>query len=242
MAAAVAVAALLLGLTAWGAARTTGPSRAAAAVEPAPTTTMSPVQPVAEEVVPFPAGSRVASSWVAEVSQRTGIGPVAVRAYGEAALRLAEEQPRCKLGWTTLAGIGGIESGHGTNGGAFLEPDGRASRPILGPALDGTAGTAAIPADKESVDRHGDQSWDHAVGPLQFIGSTWRQWGSDGDGDQMTDPHDIDDAAYTAGRYLCASGADLTTGAGWTRAVFSYNHSDAYVRSVLARANRYAAG
>nr|WP_302477633.1 lytic transglycosylase domain-containing protein [Aeromicrobium stalagmiti] len=79
------------------------------------------------------------------------------------------------------------------------------------------------------------------MGPMQFIPSTWERWESDGSDDGTADPHNIYDAAYAAGRYLCASGADLTTGAGWTQAVFSYNHSDAYVRSVLDGANRYAA-
>jgi membrane-bound lytic murein transglycosylase B len=56
----------------------------------------------------------------------------------------------------------------------------------------------------------------------------------------VADPSNIFDAAYAAGRYLCASGADLRTGQGWTQAIFSYNHSDDYVRSVLAYANAYA--
>ncbi len=36
----------------------------------------------------------------------------------------------------------------------------------------------------------------------------------------------MDDAALAAARYLCASGADLATGTGWSTAVFSYNHDD----------------
>ena len=99
---------------------------------------------------------------------------------------------------------------------------------------------ASIRADEKSADWHGDPQWDHAVGPMQFIPSTWRTWGADGNGDGNADPNNIDDSAYTAALYLCASGADVSTGAGWTRAIFSYNHSDDYVRSVLGRANRYA--
>ena len=106
--------------------------------------------------------------------------------------------------------------------------------------LDGTAGTAAIAAHPDFVRWHGDERWDHAVGPMQFIGSTWQRWGSDGDGDGVADPHDLDDAALAAARYLCASGADLRTPSGWSVAVRSYNHSDAYVRAVLAAANEVA--
>nr|MCW2727323.1 lytic murein transglycosylase [Aeromicrobium sp.] len=126
------------------------------------------------------------------------------------------------------------------NGGAQLLADGRTSQPILGPALDGTSGMAAIRSTEETVQWHGDMMWDHAVGPLQFIPSTWERWKSDGNGDGAMDPNNVFDAAYAAGRYLCASG-DLSTDTGWTRAIFSYNHSDDYVRSVLNFANAYAA-
>ncbi|MRK01928.1 murein transglycosylase [Aeromicrobium sp. S22] len=207
-----------------------------------PTTTMAPVQPADEAVRPEPARVRsgVAPAWVDRIAAGTGIGPVAVEAYGAASLRLARERPACRLGWTTLAGIGAVESGHGTEGGSRLRTDGTTTRKILGPALDGTAGSGSIRSDRDSARLHGDAQWDHAMGPMQFIPSTWQRWRSDGNRDGVADPHNIFDAAYAAGRYLCASGGDLTTGPGWTRAVFSYNHSDAYVLSVLARANRYA--
>lgn len=213
------------------------------AAGPAPARSRSTEQPRggrSEKRVRRAATSDVATDWVGRTSARTGIGRVALTAYASASLRMATEQPACRIGWTTLAGIGAVESGHGTNGGAHLQPDGTTSQPILGPALDGTGGTAAIRSTAESVDWHGDRRWDHAVGPMQFIPSTWRRWGTDGSGDGRADPNNVLDAAVAAARYLCASGGDLTTAQGWTRAVFSYNHSDAYVRSVLARANRYA--
>lgn len=179
--------------------------------------------------------------WANRVASRTDIGLIAAMAYGTASLRLANDRPGCKLGWSTLAGIGSIESGHGTNDGTTLMPDGRTSHPILGPALDGSGDMASIPSDSESIIWHGDRRWDHAVGPMQFIPSTWKTWGTDASGDGIADPNNIVDAAFTAGLYLCASGADLTTGSGWSRAVFSYNHSDDYVRNVLAQANAYTA-
>lgn len=226
---------------------TKGDSFEAPEAEPTVATTMEPVIPQAEAVAPeeaaaaapAPSGLRVSPEWVADISRRTGISEIALNAYGEATLRIGKEQPACRLGWTTLAGIGGIESGHGTNDFRYLLPDGRTSEPILGPALDGTDGTAAIRATEESAKWHGDAKWDHAVGPMQFIPSTWAKWQSDGDRDGVKDPNNIFDAAYAAGRYLCASGSDLTTGEGWTRAIFSYNHSDDYVRSVLSYANAY---
>lgn len=208
---------------------------------PTPTTTMEPVKPVAEPVAPAPAssGEHIAASWLSSMSKRTDIGTVALEAYALASVRLDREQPTCHVGWTTLAGIGAIETGHGTHGGSRLQPDGTSSRPIIGPALDGSSGTARIPSDEESERWHGDTEWDHAVGPMQFIPSTWRKWGSDGNDDGTADPNNVFDAAYSAGRYLCASGRDLRTGEGWTQAIFSYNHSEDYVRSVVARANSY---
>lgn len=86
----------------------------------------------------------------------------------------------------------------------------------------------------------GDVAGDRAVGPLQFLPSTWITWGSDGDGDDVRDPQDIDDAALSAARYLCDSG-DLSSSEGWTAAVFSYNHSREYVQLVFAAADRIAA-
>jgi membrane-bound lytic murein transglycosylase B len=75
---------------------------------------------------------------------------------------------------------------------------------------------------------------------MQFIPSTWLEWASEGNGDGVADPQNIDDAAYATGCCLCASGMNLATGAGWHRAILSYNHSETYARDVLVQANRYA--
>jgi membrane-bound lytic murein transglycosylase B len=179
-------------------------------------------------------------AWVTRAAAVAGIPVPAVRAYGTATLRLAGEQPGCRVGWTTLAGIGAVESGHGTIDGRVLLEDGRSSTPIIGPALDGAGDFAAIPATQDATALHGDPRWDHAVGPLQFLPGTWAQWGADADRDGLADAHDLDDAAYAAARYLCAGGDDLTTAEGWHRAVFSYNHAESYVASVYAAASEYA--
>lgn len=174
-----------------------------------------------------PGGAAPDPTWLARTAASTGVAPRALQAYAAATLRAGREMPSCRLGWTTLAGIGHVESGHGGPG---LDVDGRTQ--VEGPALDGTSGYAAISEGG---------TWGRARGPMQFIAVTWRQWGSDGDGDGVADVDDVDDAAWTAARYLCASGADLTTPAGWSAAVHSYNHSDAYVRAVLGAADAYAA-
>lgn len=219
------------------------PSVAAAAVLDLPSVDAASVVLTADpavgpdEVAPAP---RPSAQWIEDTAAATRIPPAAVRAYGTAALRVADEDPACQLGWTTIAAIGAVESGHGTHDGATLDDDGRPSEPILGPALDGN-GVAAIAATPESTAMHGDPRWDHAVGPMQFLPSSWARWGTDGDGDGTVDPHDLDDAALAAARYLCVGERDLGSGDGWRAAVRSYNHSDAYVRDVLGWAETYAA-
>lgn len=80
-----------------------------------------------------------------------------------------------------------------------------------------------------------------AMGPMQFLPSTWAVWGTDGFGD--TGPPNIlnpYDAVPSAARLLCAGGA-AAGGQSLYRAIFGYNHADWYVREVLALAAEYAA-
>jgi len=185
-------------------------------------------------------GVTVDPGWVTRTAAAAGIPQPAVRAYGAAVLRIRQDDAGCELGWTTLAGIGYVESVHGTIGGRTVLADGHSSRRILGPALNGVGDVAAIRATVESARWHGDQRWDHAVGPLQFIPSTWQLWRSDGDGDGVADPNDLDDAAYAAARHLCAGGRDLASGDDWGAAVFAYNHAEVYVDAVHRAASDYA--
>ena len=79
-----------------------------------------------------------------------------------------------------------------------------------------------------------------ALGPMQFLPSTWADWGIAGFGD--TGPPNIMnpfDAVPSAARLLCADGA--TSGAeGLRQAIFDYNHADWYVDEVLTLAAEYA--
>jgi hypothetical protein len=171
----------------------------------------------------------------------SGIPEVAVRAYEAAEATLAAEDPGCGLAWWLLAGIGRVESNHGQFAGAVLLEDGTSAPPVVGIPLDGRPGVALI-RDTDGGALDGDTTFDRAVGPMQFIPSTWAGSQADGDGDGTADPHDLDDAALASGRYLCAGEADLTTEAGLRAAVFRYNHSDAYVDLVLAVGRAYASG
>jgi hypothetical protein len=205
--------------------------------EPTPEPTSEPAPPQGPE----PAGllPRIDPDQLARVSASTGIPPRVLEAYAGAAMRLQQEQPGCQLGWSTLAAIGRVESIHGTLSGGHIGADGWPTVAIVGPALDGGPGVRAI-RDTDGGTWDGDTTWDRAVGPMQFIPSTWRRWAVDANGDGQAHPQHVDDAVLAAARYLCASGRDLTDGRAWTSAVLSYNRSESYVRTVLAWANRYA--
>ncbi|RFA10334.1 hypothetical protein B7R54_14785 [Subtercola boreus] len=176
--------------------------------------------------------------WASAVAVRTGIPVRAAVAYAGAALRLRAEQPSCHLGWNTLAALGEIESAHGTHGASGIDEGGTARPPIFGPDLDGNSYANIPDSDGGALD--GSSGGDRAMGPLQFIPSTWQSWGADGNGDGVADPQQLDDAALAAGHYLCSYG-DLSTVSGWRASVFAYNHLDTYVDAVARTANTYSA-
>ena len=178
------------------------------------------------------------AAWAARMSPVVGVSPIALQAYGFAQLRAQQTLPGCHLTWTTLAGIGKVESGHGREGGAFLLPDGRSLPPIIGAALDGTGGRALVKDTDHGV-LDGDPVYDRAVGPMQFIPDTWNKYQVDADGDGVSDPNDINDASLAAADYLCAGGRNLSDGPSWWSAVLSYNAVRAYAMDVFNAANDY---
>ncbi|WP_036528345.1 lytic transglycosylase domain-containing protein [Nocardia sp. CNY236] len=179
--------------------------------------------------------------WAADQADAMDIPPIALEAYGYAAAVMARARPDCGIAWTTLAGIASVESQHGRHRGAAIAADGSVSPPIIGIPLDGSAGVALI-EDTDSGALDGDAVYDRAVGPLQFIPETWERWGVDANGDEVIDPQNIDDAALTAARYLCARGGDLTSERGWQRALLAYNQSHGYLLTVRDRAAIYSIG
>jgi hypothetical protein len=163
---------------------------------------------------------------------------VMLQAYQRAADTLRRLQPGCNLHWSLLASIGRIESGHARGGQVFANGD--TVHPILGPVLNG-GGFAAI-ADTDGGRYDGETRWDRAVGAMQFIPSTWAGYAADGNGDRVANPHNVFDAAVAAGKYLCSGGMNLADPQQRAAAVFRYNQSDSYVRTVLIWADAYAKG
>lgn len=161
-----------------------------------------------------------------------GIPPRALRAYQ------ATDEWCPGLRWELVAAIGQVESGHGTSGGAQLDPDtGQAEPWIFGPPLTGSSGTRALPAGN-SVGWWGlTGPWHQAVGPMQFLAPTFDTWGVDADDDGTANPHDIDDAAASAANYLCQGRDGPITDE--RAALLRYNNSGAYADKILAIADSF---
>ncbi|MCU1626203.1 MAG: lytic murein transglycosylase [Pseudonocardia sp.] len=181
---------------------------------------------------PLPDGADT-SIWARDAAARTSIPARALEAYAAAELAQRARTPDCRLSWATLAGIGRVESNHARINGSRLDGQGVSSPPIVGIPLDGSNNTREI-ADTDGGRLDGDTTYDRAVGPLQFLPTTWARFGGGGD------PQRIDDAARAAAAYLCAEGRDTASGDGWWDGVLAYNRSVEYARLVWAAVDRYA--
>ena len=169
------------------------------------------------------------------------IPALALRAYRVAESWASSFDPNCNLPWAVLAGIGKIESNHGRHLGdaTRFSAIGDVTPTILGPALNGAPNTGTI-HDTDGGRLDGDTIWDRAVGPMQFIPSTWQSLARDGNDDGIANPNNLFDAAVSAADYLCLSGGGtLADPTNLRRAVYAYNHSSAYVAAVLAWTNFY---
>ncbi|TDZ97706.1 lytic transglycosylase domain-containing protein [Mycobacteroides salmoniphilum] len=169
-----------------------------------------------------------------------GIPKIALDAYQNAERMMAKAAPGCGVSWNLLAGIGRIESGHANNGATDVK--GRVVRPIYGPSLDGTLPGNEVIVDHEQTRTQGAQVYVRAMGPMQFLPSTWNHYASDGDGDGKADPQNVFDASLAAARYLCSGGLNLRDRSQVMSSILRYNNSVAYAQNVLAWAAGYATG
>ncbi|WP_405560474.1 lytic transglycosylase domain-containing protein [Streptomyces sp. NBC_01180] len=167
-----------------------------------------------------------------------GIPASVLAAYRKAEQTVAGTDPGCHLPWELLAAIGKVESGQARGG--RVDATGTTLSPILGPVLNG-AGFANI-SDTDNGRYDGDATHDRAVGPMQFIPSTWATWGQDGNGDGKKDPNNVFDASLATGRYLCADGRDVAVQHDLDQAILGYNHSQEYLSTVLSWFEFYKKG
>ena len=159
-------------------------------------------------------------------------------------LRAGEGPERgCRIGWTTLAGIGWVESHHGTLGGRTLREDGRSSTPVLGPALDGDRRLRRDPGDagRAGLARRrpvGARRRPDAV-PPRHLAHAGR---ADGDRRRPAPTRSTSTTPPPGPPATCvpATATSAARGAGQA-AVLSYNRSRAYVDEVYAAASTYAA-
>ncbi|MEU6346231.1 NlpC/P60 family protein [Streptomyces sp. NPDC046977] len=174
------------------------------------------------------------------VAAVTGIPARILTAITHQAQAVTRVSPTCRgMRWQVLAGVATIESDNAA--GHAISPGGDITPRILGPRLDGSGagGNTTAIRDTDHGRWDGDVQFDRAVGPFQFLPATFATYGRDANGDGHIDPHNADDAALTAANYLCGNGRDLADEDQLRAAVFSYNHSTAYVTDVLNAIHRY---
>jgi hypothetical protein len=185
-----------------------------------------------------PAGSADA---VVTGAATSGIPAPALAAYQRAAQIIDAADPKCNIPWELIAAIGRVESNHGRADGNTLTAKGLSKPGIYGPELNGRDNTQVI-NDTDGGQLDHDTVYDRAVGPMQFIPSTWQVVKVDADGDNVRNPQDIDDASLATAVYLCSGNENLSSRAGQESAVYRYNHSHDYVNLVLRIMEAYAAG
>lgn len=156
------------------------------------------------------------------------VPPRAIASYQQAASSACPG-----VDWTLLAAIGAVESRHGQSGNATLDDTTGESTPwIFGPPLSGEAGTARIPADSWVGWWGLTGPWAQAVGPMQFLPATFTTHAVDIDQDGQTNPHDLDDAAATAARYLCVAGGGAIEGEAEAARIYNPGDQDAYAEKL----------
>ncbi|MEU5142040.1 lytic transglycosylase domain-containing protein [Streptomyces sp. NPDC021139] len=171
-------------------------------------------------------------------ASEAGIPATVLDAYKQAESELRRTKPGCNLPWQLLAAIGKVESGQARGG--RVDAGGTTIGRIIGPQLDGNG--FALIKDTDNGVYDGNSRYDNAVGPMQFIPSTWAWAGRDANGDGKEDPNNVYDAALAAGHYLCRNGWDLSDQADLNRAILSYNNSQDYLNTVLSWLEHYRRG
>ena len=195
-----------------------------------------PVPGVIAPAVPEGSADSVVSG-----ASTNGIPSPALAAYQRGAQIIDAADKSCNVPWELIAAIGRVESDHGRYGGNTLTEDGVSKPGIYGIALNGKNGTQAI-NDTDGGQLDNDTVYDRAVGPMQFIPSTWQVVKVDADGDGKRNPQDMDDAALATAVYLCSGKDNLSTRQGQEAAVYRYNHSQDYVNLVLRIMEAYSSG
>ncbi|WP_030618328.1 C40 family peptidase [Streptomyces fulvoviolaceus] len=179
---------------------------------------------------------------IAEGGSAADIPPRMLTAYKKAVQQVGKHVPKCQgMRWPILAGIAKAESNHAI--GRNIAAGGDIRPKIYGVLLNGSGagGNTTAFADTDNGTWDGTSQGERAVGPFQFLPSTWEGVGKDANGDRIADPHNADDAALGAAIYLCGEGRDLTERTQLKAAIWQYNQSSEYVANVLGWIDQYTA-
>ncbi|MGV9349322.1 C40 family peptidase [Streptomyces spiralis] len=179
---------------------------------------------------------------IAEGGSAADIPPRMLTAYKKAVQLVGMYVPRCQgMRWPILAGIAKVESNHAI--GHNIADNGDIRPKIYGVLLNGSGAGGNITSfpDTDGGKWDGTAQGERAVGPFQFLPSTWESIGKDAGGDHIADPYNADDSALGAAIYLCGSGRDLNQRSQLKAAILQYNHSEEYLANVLGWIDQYTA-
>jgi cell wall-associated NlpC family hydrolase len=200
---------------------------AAATAAPAPSTTLTtpsvpktttpPTQPKVPQASEF-------DEWASKTSQWLDIPLRAMTGYARATVTLTKEIPGCHLSWVTLAAIGKVTSDHGRAQGGHVADTG---------AMDKALGTIEVRDFYNKV-----VSTANAAGPMQLSPAIWGKYKTSANGSNP-DVQNIDDAAVSTGRALCADGHDLSQGQTWWDSVSALQSAPLFLHRTLATVNVY---
>jgi len=193
---------------------------------------VAPSYALPAEVEDGPIGMSNIALVVAEEPRLGDIPDPALIAYqrAEAVLSAADEQ--CHLGWTLIAAVGQVLSGHGTTGGREITVRGVMTPLFAGDSLADGLGRRLPDSDAGRWD--GDLRFDRPVGPMQLSPPTWVVVGVDGDGDDHRNPSDIDDAALAVAVLLCSGEGSLDGRAGRFDGLSRVINDPSFIETVLA--------
>lgn len=149
------------------------------------------------------------STQVLVSGQAAGIPPRVLQAVLEAS------KIDCSMPWYVIAGVSKVESDHAWGGKLDAAGNVLAGQDTSGPEI----------------------SWldEEALGPMQFLPSSWKIFGNGGN------INNVDDSTKAAARHLCSGSGGKTDPASIRRGVLDYNHSESYADDVLAYAAQYRA-
>ncbi|MFG1641118.1 NlpC/P60 family protein [Amycolatopsis sp. NPDC049252] len=201
--------------TAENAAATAAPTPSTTVVPK--TTTPTPTQPKVPQASEF-------DGWASKTSQWLDIPLRAMTGYAKATVTLTKEIPGCHLSWVTLAAVGKVTSDHGRAQGGHIADTG---------AMDKALGTVEVRDFYNKV-----VSTANAAGPMQLSPSIWGKYKASANG-SSPDVQNIDDAALTTGRALCADGHDLSQGQTWWDSVSGLQSAPLFLHRTLATVNVY---